>query len=249
MSLSFIYIDIYFSFSCIGIKNIIDWNDTVILIIFSVKEKPAVSLTIDDSTLNTISEKKTPQNIDRRTYGIFLLAMVLFTLGNSTDIFLILHAHELGIPVAMAPLLWMALHLSKSLFSTPGGALSDRIGRKHTIILGWVIYALAYLGFALANKSWQIWPLFVFYGLFYGLTEGPEKALTADIVPQRLHGKGFGLYHLSVGIAALPASIMAGYLWENLGATAALGLGAFFALLAAIVLALGFSGLGSAQNN
>ena len=165
--------------------------------------------------------------------------MVLFTLGNSTDVFLVLHAHELGLPISMAPLLWLVLHLAKSLFATPGGALSDRIGRKRTILLGWGIYALAYLGFALADQSWQIWPLFIFYGLFYGLTEGPEKAFTADIVPQHQQGKGFGLYHMSIGLAALPASVVAGYLWTRFGAPEALGLGAGFAALAALVLAIG----------
>ncbi len=213
---------------------------TILVISLFIKDQSAMHP--GSSYLNISAdmfEQADTQKIDRRGYGIFLIAMVLFTLGNSTDVFLVLHAQELGLPVAMIPVLWMVLHLSKSVFSTPGGALSDRIGRKFTILLGWIVYALAYLGFAIADRSWQIWPLFLFYGLFYGLTEGPEKALTADMVPPRLRGKGFGLYHMSVGIAALPASVLAGYLWEHAGPAVALALGASFAVLAGVVLGFG----------
>jgi MFS family permease len=211
---------------------------TVLLIIFSVREQTAADQYNSHSVSDTDPAKIDTPGKNRRDFGMFLTAMVLFTLGNSSDFFLVLHAHELGVPVALAPVLWIVLHLSKGLFATPGGALSDRIGRKSAILLGWGVYSLTYLGFAIADKSWHIWPLFVFYGVFYGLTEAPEKALTADIVPQHLRGKGFGLYHMSVGIAALPASVVAGYLWENFGAAVALGLGSFFAALAALVLAL-----------
>jgi MFS family permease len=208
---------------------------TILVIVFAVREKapapkPAGAITAAEETA-------APEN--KRPFVIFLFAMMIFTLGNSSDVFLVLHAQELGMPIALAPLLWIVLHLSKSLLSTPGGALSDRIGRKAAILLGWGVYALAYLGFALANQSWQIWPLFVFYGLFYGLTEGTEKALTADLVPARWRGKGFGLYHLSIGIASLPASVVAGFLWKAYGAPVALGLGACFAGLAALILGLG----------
>lgn len=211
---------------------------TVVLIIFAVKEEKAEpGLSSTEAGLSCESGGA-ENGYSRRDFNVFLMAMVLFTLGNSTDIFLILHAQELGVPVALAPVLWIVLHLSKSAFATPGGSLSDRIGRKRTILMGWVIYSLAYLGFALAGAAWQVWPLFVGYGLFYGLTEGPEKALTADLVPPRHCGRGFGLYHLSVGMAALPASVVAGYLWKHFGAGPALGLGAAFAALAALVLTM-----------
>jgi len=176
---------------------------------------------------------------ERRDFRVFLAAMVLFTLGNSTDVFLVLHAHELGVPTALAPVLWIVLHLSKTAFATPGGSFSDRFGRKASILIGWGVYGLAYLGFALADRAWQIWPLLVFYGLFYGLTEGPEKAFTADLVPPRRRGAGFGLYHMSIGVASLPASVAAGYLWKIYGAPAALGAGAVCAAAAALVLAFG----------
>ena len=210
---------------------------TVLLMIFAVRE----ILVPRDSASPGSACADVPAGDGRpgRGFGVFLAAMVLFTLGNSTDIFLVLHAHELGVPVALAPLLWIVLHLSKSLSATPGGGLSDRIGRKRTILIGWGIYALSYAGFAAAGSPWQIWPLFVLYGLFYGFTEGPEKALTADLVPPRHCGRAFGLYHMSIGIAALPASVAAGYLWKYFGAPYALGLGALFAAAAAMVLALG----------
>jgi len=206
---------------------------TILVLLFAVREE----------TTQTAkpSEKRSPQAIaDKRTFGVFLFAMVLFTLGNSSDVFLVLHAHELGLPVALAPVLWFVLHLAKSLLSTPGGALSDRIGRKKAILLGWAVYALAYLGFALADQAWQIWPLFVLYALYYGLAEAPEKALTADLAPKHAQGKGFGLYHMSVGIAALPASALTGWIWETHGAALALAVGACFATLAALVFAIGF---------
>lgn len=210
---------------------------TVVLIMCAVREIPVSpeSPSADDTcTAGTGGEP-----YDRRAFGIFLVSMVLFTLGNSTDIFLVLHAHELGVPVSLAPVIWIVLHLSKTACATPGGALSDRIGRKKTILLGWGVYSVSYAGFASADAAWQIWPLFALYGLFYGLTEGPEKALTADLVPPRHCGRAFGLYHLSVGIAALPASVVAGYAWKYYGAYAALGLGALLAAIAAAVLAVG----------
>ncbi len=212
---------------------------TVFFIAFVVREKSSES---DAARIaqDLPTDGLTPlDKADRRNFTVFLTAMVVFTLGNSTDIFLVLHAQELGVPVALAPLLWMILHLSKMSLSTWGGALSDRIGRKRAILMGWAVYALVYLGFALANRAWMVWPLFVLYGFYYGLTEGPEKAITADLVPKDKRGRGFGLYHGSVGIAALPASVAAGFLWKSYGAGSALGLGAFFAAAAAILLGFG----------
>ncbi|MBZ0271405.1 MFS transporter [bacterium] len=228
----------------------------VLFIAFRVREKRAANAAPEaDAKIagdsNAHSNSATPDgssdDFDRRRFGVFLAAMVLFTLGNSTDVFLLLHAQELGVPVAYAPVLWIVLHLSKTAFATPGGTLSDRIGRRKAILAGWGVYAIAYAGFAAANAAWQMWPLFIFYGLFYGLTEGPERAMAADLVPSRRHGLGFGLYHLSVGVAALPASVVAGYLWKAYGAPAALGLGATFAIIAALVLALGLKEARPAQ--
>lgn len=233
------HLDLRTVFLCSAIPSLA----TILLVVFAVREQTAAP------KVNTpVAAGPAVGREKNRPFVVFLLAMTIFTLGNSSDVFLVLHAQELGMPVALAPLLWIVLHLAKSLFSTPGGALSDRIGRKATILLGWAVYALAYLGFALANQAWQIWPLFVFYGLFYGLTEGAEKALTADLIPPRLRGRGFGFYHLSIGIASLPASVAAGFLWKAYGAPVALGLGAGFAGLAALILGLGLPAAKTGRN-
>jgi MFS family permease len=158
----------------------------------------------------------------------------LFTLGNSTDAFLLLRASQLGVPVALAPILWAALHLVKSASSTPGGALSDRIGRRPTLIMGWVLYAAVYFGFARASASWHAWALFGVYGVFFGLTEGSERALIADLVALERRGTAFGWYNLAIGLGALPASLMFGYVWDHAGPGAAFVMGASLALAAAI---------------
>ena len=163
----------------------------------------------------------------------FLLVLVLFTLGNATDAFLLLRAQQLGVPLALIPALWAVLHVSKMSWSIPGGMLADRIGPRRAIIIGWLLYAAVYAAFALASTPWQVWLLFVIYGLFYGLTEAPEKALVALLSKDNQRGAAFGAYHFAVGIAALPASIIFGVLWQRFGAAHALFTGAALALLAA----------------
>ncbi|HET9013244.1 MAG TPA: MFS transporter, partial [Gemmatimonadaceae bacterium] len=158
----------------------------------------------------------------------------LFTLGNSTDAFLLLRANQLGVAVALAPILWAALHVVKSLSSTPGGALSDRIGRRPTLIMGWALYAAVYFGFAHATRAWQAWALFGVYGIFFGLTEGSERALVADLVIPERRGTAFGWYNLAIGLGALPASLLFGYVWDHAGASTAFLMGASLALAAAL---------------
>lgn len=173
-----------------------------------------------------------------RTFAHVMIPIALFTLGNSTDAFLILRANQLGVPVAMIPLLWIALHIVKSAASTPGGALSDRIGRTPLIVSGWLLYALVYSGFALATSTWHIWALFALYGVVFGLSEGTEKALIADLVPASVRGRAFGWYHATIGLAALPASIVFGAVWDRYGASAAFLMGATLALVASAGLAI-----------
>ncbi|MDB4885136.1 MAG: major facilitator superfamily 1 [Gemmatimonadetes bacterium] len=159
--------------------------------------------------------------------------LFVFTLGNSTDAFLLLRATQLGVPVAMAPVLWAALHVVKSASSTPGGSLSDRVGRRPTLIAGWVLYAAVYLGFAMAGTAWQAWALFGVYGIYFGLTEGAERAFIADLVGAERRGTAFGWYNLAIGLGALPASILFGVVWDRVGAPAAFAMGATLALVAA----------------
>lgn len=166
----------------------------------------------------------------------FLLALLIFTLGNSSDAFLLLRAHQLGVPLVQVPLLWILLHVAKAASAIPGGILSDTLGRRRVIIAGWLIYAGVYLGLALASETWEIWVLFAAYGLFFGLTEAAERAYVADMVAEPQRGTAYGAFHLMVGIGALPASVLMGLIWEAWGAGAAFGLGAALALLAAVLL-------------
>ena len=126
------------------------------------------------------------------------------------------------------------LHVVKSAASTPGGALSDRVGRRPLLIAGWLLYAAVYLGFARAGVAWQAWALFAVYGVHFGLTEGAEKALVADLVPASRRGTAFGWYNLAIGLAALPASLLFGVVWTRYGAPAAFRMGSLLALAAAL---------------
>jgi MFS family permease len=166
----------------------------------------------------------------------FLAVVALFTLGNATDAFLLLRAETLGVDAALLPLLWSVFHVSKVAWSVPGGALSDRAGPRRAIAGGWLVYAVVYAGFALATEAWQAWLLFVVYGLFYGLTEAPEKALVANLAPPDRRGLAFGAFHLVVGVAVLPASLLFGLLWNEYGAPVAFFTGAGLALAAAAAL-------------
>ncbi len=166
----------------------------------------------------------------------FLAVLALFALGNSSDAFLLLRAQELGVAVAFLPLLWTLHHLVKASFSTFGGALSDRAGRRRTIVLGWAVYALAYLGFARASGVGAVVLLFAVYGLYHALTEGPEKAFVADLAGTQARGRAFGLYHAVTGALVLPGNLLTGWLWDRVSAGAALGVGAALAGVAAVVL-------------
>jgi MFS family permease len=168
----------------------------------------------------------------------YLAIILLFTLGNSTDAFLLLRAQQLGVPVTLLPTIWVVLHVVKMGFSVPAGLLSDRIGRKRVIVTGWAVYVLVYAGFGAANLQWHAWALFAVYGIYFGLTEGVEKALVVDLAPVHLRGSAFGLYHLAVGIAAFPASLLFGLLWQRFGPASAFAMGAGFALLAGALLAI-----------
>lgn len=174
-------------------------------------------------------------------FKTFLFIMILFTLGNSSDSFIILRAQERGLNVLQTMFMLMTFTAIYTFLSGPLGALSDRLGRRKLIIGGWLAYAFVYLGFALANAGWQIWMLFGFYGIFYAATEGVAKALVADLVPESQRGTAYGLFNAAIGITALPASLLAGLLWQGLGAWAGFGpsapffFGATLALIASIL--------------
>ncbi|MFZ9899026.1 MAG: MFS transporter [Gemmatimonadaceae bacterium] len=168
----------------------------------------------------------------------FLGVLFLFTLAASSDAFLLLRASSLGVSVSQIPILWALLHVVKSGTNIVGGRLSDRMGRRPLIIGGWTVYALAYLGFGLATATWQIWALFLVYGLYFGATEGVEKALVADLVPEDRRGVAFGWFNAALGVGALPASIGFGIAWERLGAATAFCAAAVVAGAATLLLAV-----------
>jgi MFS family permease len=168
----------------------------------------------------------------------YLASVVLFTLGNSSDAFLILRATDAGVPVTYAPLLWSLHHVVKAAISPSGGALADRIGRRPALALGWLVYVAIYAGFAFASGVPAITGLFVAYGLHFALVGGAQKALVAEIVPPAARARGFGAYYLCVGLAALPASLLFGVLYQQLGARVAFLTGAALALAAVAVLPL-----------
>jgi MFS family permease len=199
----------------------------MIALVFGVREeKRAVAKEGKASNLKR-------QGLGRRFWA-YLGVLMVFTLGNSTDALLILRANELGVSVALVPILWAMLHIVKAVSSTPGGTLSDRIGRRPLIVAGWMVYAVVYLGFAFASQAWHAWALFLTYGIYFGLTEGVEKALVADMVPATVRGAAFGWYNLTIGLAAFPASLIFGGLWQAFGATVAFSVGAGLALVAAL---------------
>ncbi len=167
-------------------------------------------------------------------FWAFLAVLFVFTLGNSSDAFLLLRARQLGVATALIPILWAMLHVVKSASSTPAGVLSDRVGRRPLIVGGWIVYALVYLAFARAGTEAQAWALFAVYGIYFGLTEGVEKALITDLVPNTRRGVAFGWYNLAVGVGALPASIIFGEIWDRVSPAAAFTFGAALAAGASV---------------
>jgi MFS family permease len=203
----------------------------VATVLFGVREVPRRLAAVDSPA------EATPQLLSQPLTSRFwavLGVILVFTLGNSTDAFLLLRAKQLGVPLALAPILWAFLHIVKSLSSTPGGVLSDRIGRKPLLVAGWLLYALVYFAFGRATAMWQAWALFGIYGVYFGLTEGTERALVTDIVPKTRRGTAFGWYNLTIGLGALPASIVFGALWDRYGSQVAFDFGAALALAAAL---------------
>jgi MFS family permease len=148
---------------------------------------------------------------------LFMLVVSLFDLGNSTDAFLVLRAQERGLSVTGILAMLVVFNLVYALVSTPAGSLSDRVGRKRLIVAGWLVYALIYLGFGLAQAAWHVVVLYILYGLYYGLSYGTTKAMVADLVAIDLRGTAFGTYNAVLGILDFPASLIAGLLWQGAG--------------------------------
>ena len=171
-----------------------------------------------------------------RKFWAFLVVVVIFSLGNSADAFIILRAQERGLNVLQVLGMLLTFNAVYTIIASPAGALSDRIGRRAVLIAGWLVYGLIYLGFAAANTGAQIWLFYGVYGLYYALTEGASRAFVADLVPQEQRGTAYGLFHAGVGLAALPASLIAGILWQGLGGWSGFGPAAPFLFGAVLAL-------------
>jgi len=165
-------------------------------------------------------------------FKFFLVIMAVFTLGNSSDFFVILRAQNLGSSVIHVALMLVLFNATYAAISLPAGMLSDKLGRRRVITLGWFIYALVYLGFALVSSLWQVWLLFACYGIYYGVVEGVARAFVADLVVEEKRGTAYGLYHGVVGLTLLPASLIAGWMWDAINPSAPFFFGAALAFLA-----------------
>jgi MFS family permease len=231
-------------------KNSLDLSRSTFQTIVLISLLPAVlavlALAIGSKDVAVQGQRLAPKFSLRgmgRPFTIFLVIVSIFTLGNSSDAFLVLRAQNLGISVIGILIMLAMFNLIYSLISTPAGALSDRVGRRRLIIAGWLVYAIIYLGFALSVASWQIWILYVIYGLYYGMAFGTANALVADLVPEHLRGTAYGTYNAIIGVLAFPASFIAGMLWQGIGNWQGFGpsapflFGGSLALIAALLMA------------
>ncbi len=203
---------------------------SVILLLTLVTEKGLAPVKAKTSTGLPIETKAAFS----RQFKLFLVVMAIFTLGNSSDFFVILRAQNLKVTVFEITLMLVLFNLTYVLVSIPAGTLSDKIGRRKLLVVGWLIYALSYFGFALSNSAWNMWLLFAFYGIYYGIAEGVGKAFVADLVPADRRGTAYGYYNGLVGLFILPASVLAGLLWDYVSPASTFYFGAGLAFIAMI---------------
>lgn len=173
-----------------------------------------------------------------RNFRLFLLALVIFSLGNSSDAFLLLRAEELGVPKFLLPVLWCLFHILKSSSNLWCGAAVDRFGPKPFLLIGWFVYALIYLAFAVATTAWHVWVIFFGYALYYGFTEPAEKTLVVVLAGPERKGLAFGWFNFTIGVCTLPASLLFGALYQAYGPLVSFGTGAGLALLASVLIGL-----------
>jgi MFS family permease len=229
--------------------NSIDLSEKTFHVVVWISLLPAflavLALAVGSRDVSVTSSREAPRFAFRslgKPYIIFMVIVGIFTLGNSSDAFLVLRAQNLGVSVIGILGMQIAFNFVYALVSTPAGGLSDRIGRRNLIVGGWVVYGLIYLGFGLASSSLQIWLLYVVYGVYYGLAYGTSNALIADLVPDDVRGTAYGTYNALVGFLAFPASVIAGVLWQGFNGWSGFGpaapflFGAAMALLASVLM-------------
>lgn len=202
----------------------------VLVAVFFMRESPVKKQTAE---MPKLSLRGFDSNFKK-----FLLILGLFTLSNSSDSFLLLRARDSGVSIALLPLLWAAHHGTKVLSSLWGGDLSDRLGRKRLIVSGWILYAAVYAAFGYVSTEAGVWVLFLIYGIYFGLSEGAEKALVADLVRPEQRGTAYGLYNLAFGITVFPASLLMGMIWDWKGPRTAFLISAAMGATAALLLLL-----------
>jgi MFS family permease len=200
----------------------------VLLTVFGLKEEPP-----SEQAGKSLDFSLTHYSRDFRLY---LAALLVFTLGNSSDLFLLERARELGVTEPLLPILWFVFHIAKSVGNVLGGHTVDRVGAKPLLVVGWLWYAAIYAGFALASSAWHVWGLFVLYALYYALTEPSEKTLVVQLAGRARTGLAYGWYNLLMGIAALPASYLFGVLYRRAGPLTAFSFGAALAATAVVLL-------------
>ncbi len=195
----------------------------VSVVLFFVKER--ITSKSKAQKVKIIFKNLTPE------FKLFVILSAIFTLGNSSGAFLILRAITVDISPKMIPILWLIFNVVYTIAATPSGILSDKIGRKPVIIIGFMIYTLVYVGFAFANAAFQVWILFIIYGIYYGIIEVNFRAYVADLVPSNIRATAYGVFHTTVGITAFPASVIMGVLWDSVGVKFAFLFGAALALI------------------
>jgi MFS family permease len=204
----------------------------VLLIIFFIKEQKNKSTKVQKPGTSALLHFRT--NLDWR-FKAFVFIAAIFAIGNSSDVFLILRAQQIGIQTTMIPVVYLLFNLIYSLSSVPAGIAADTFGKKRVILTGFILFAILYYGFAVAADAKSIWILFGFYGLFMGLTEGIQKAFLATIIPQDFKATAFGVFHTVVGLAMFPASVIGGYLWDHVSPSATFYFGAITAGISAVL--------------
>jgi MFS family permease len=230
-------VSFFLYFTNLGMRNVILLSVIpgviATLTLLKIKEKPAEIKKEIKKWSPTQDWKKLSGNLKW-----LLAAVLIFGLGNSTDAFLLINLSKLGVAPWLIPFLWSLFSGVKMVSSLYGGTLSDKLGRKPIIVSGWLYYALIYLAFALVTQKEWVIAIFLAYGVFYGLCEPSEKAFVADMAPKNLKGTAFGYYNLVVGLSALPASLLFGFVGQTWGYSCAFLVGASLAALASILILL-----------
>ncbi len=202
------------------------------ILTFVVSEKPR---DISQTEVPSVNRRFNLKQFNR-PFKLFLIATTVFELANSSNAFLLLRVKDLGLSLELIPIIYLFSNIFKTISSMPGGILSDKLGRRNVLVVGWIVYGISYFGFAFITSVTQAWVIFGIYGLFSGMTEGVKKAFVADLVPKEVRGSAYGIHTFLVNFPQLPASLLLGILWQKFNAAVAFSVGASFAILGGFLL-------------